>query len=230
MENNITNLFKAINYMNKKTLIPTFDEYIFIENGSFILQDAYKTYVYSLSKLQNFDNYFFSKEHLISLKTKNAKYFLEEIRDNQMFVKITTKNSEEIKTVPLLKKCINITNIISKDFSCLNTINANGMSLKLILSGYSDNLTFKSINKNIFINIGDDESAIDFNELFGDMCFLESINSDDSASQIPATCLVEAIGQFGLVKKNPNLNISFNEKCFSLNKENLTIYILSNHL
>lgn len=230
MENNITNLFKSINFMNKKTLIPTYDDFILIEDGSFILQDAYKTYVYSLEKLKDIGNYFFYKAELLKLKTKNAKYILEDIKADTMIVKIVTKDTEKLEMVPLIKKCINIKQIISKEFLYSNSFETNGINLKAILNGYKDNITFKYINDNVYVSMDESSSDINFNEEFGELCTLSVLESNDAIAQTVGQNIVDAIGQFGLVKKNSTIKISFNEKSFAITNNNLTIYILSNKL
>lgn len=230
MENNITNLFKAINFMNKKTLIPTYDDYILIEDGSFILQDAYKTYVFSFDVLKNQGDYFFYKSDLLNLKTKNAKYFLEEIRSGLLFIKIVTKDSERVESIPLSKKSIGIKNIIAKEFTYSNSFETNGINLKAILNGYKDNITFKYIDNTIYVSMDENNTDVNFNEEFGELCTLSVLESNDAIAQIVGQNIVDAIGQFGLVKKNSTIKISFNEISFAITNNNLTIYILSNKL
>ena len=224
------NYMSFLCYNNKKTLIPTYDDCILIEDGGFILQDAYKTYVYSLEKLKDIGNYFFYKADLLKLKTKNAKYFLEDIKVDTMIVKIVTKDTEKLEMVPLIKKCINIKQIISKEFLYSNSFETNGINLKAILNGYKDNITFKYINDNVYVSMDESSSDINFNEEFGELCTLSVLESNDAIAQTVGQNIVDAIGQFGLVKKNSTIKISFNEKSFAITNNNLTIYILSNKL
>lgn len=230
MENNITNLFKAINFMNKKTLIPTYDDFIFIEDGSFILQDAYKTYVFSFDILKNQGNYFFYKSDLLNLKTKNAKYFIEDIRSGLLFIKIVTKDSEKFETISLLQKSINLKDVIAKEFVYSNAFETNGINLKAILNGYKDNITFKYNNDSVYVSMNEDNLYVNFNEEFGELCTLSALQSNEAIAQTVGQYIVDAIGQFGLVKKNAIIKISFNETSFAITNNNLTIYILSNKL
>lgn len=230
MENNITNLFKAINFMNKKTLIPTFDDFIIIENGSFILQDAFKTYVFSFDILNNTCNCVISKADLLKLKTKNAKYFLESVNDEGLKIKIVTKDTENEAVLPTTKRFINMESIIKKEFLCTNCIETNGINLKSILNGYKDAISFKFDGDAVMVSMGSDSPFVDFNAEFGELCELNIIESNDSIAQIIGQNIVDAIGQFGLVKKNSTINIKFNSNCFVLSNTNLTIYIASNKL
>lgn len=230
MENNITNLFKLINFTNKKTLINDLDDNIFIENGSFILQDSFKTCVYSFDFLKDIDNSFVKKEDLLKTVTKNGKYFVEDINSERMIIKVETKTSEDRFTVPLTKKSINLTSLIEQSLSCDNLIKANGIDLKAMLKGQSSNITFKFEDEKLLVSLDDNVSFVDFNDEFGAFCSMDVIKSDDSISQLTGQSITDTITQFRLVKKNSELNISFNNNCFCFNNLNLTIYVLSNKI
>lgn len=230
MENNITNLFKALNFMNKKTLLPVFDDNIIIENGSFILQDAFKVYVFKFDILKDVPNSFVNKNDFLKLKTKNAKYFLESVSDNALTIKIVTKDSETEASVSITKRFLNISSIIESEFTCSNCIETNGINLKSILNGYKDVITFKIEDEKVMVSMGADSPFIDFNAEFGELCELNIIKNNDSIAQTVGQNIVDAIGQFGLVKKNSLLTIKFNDKCFELSNSNLTIYITSNKI
>lgn len=230
MENNITSLFKAITFMNKKTVIPAYDDYILIENGNFILQDAYKTYILHFDVFKNVGNFVFNKADLIKIKTKNAKYFIEDISNDVMCVKIITKDSEKIESIPLIRRYLNHLSLVERDFTCSNSINTNGISLKSILNGYKDDITFKFIDGEVHVAMGADSPYVHFNNEFGELCTLSVESHDNSIAQTVGQNISDTIGQFGLVKKNSDLNIKFNENCFVLSNTNLTIYISSNKI
>lgn len=230
MENNITNLFKLINFVNKKTLINDLDDNVFIENGSFILQDSFKTCVYSFDFLEDIDNCFIKKEDLLKVVTKNGKYFVEDITSDSITIRVETKAGEQTHIVPLSKKNINLSSIIEKSLHCKNLIHTNGIDLKAMLKGQSSNITFKFGENDLLVSLDDNESFINFNEEFGTFCKMDILESDDSIAQLSGQAITDTITQFRLVKKNSDLNIKFNNNCFCFNNLNLTIYLLSNNL
>ena len=233
MDNNVTLLFKAINYVNKKTLIPIIDDYIFIENGTFILQDAYKTYALRLDILKDIGNCVILKSDFISLKQKNSKYFIDSFTHEFLKIKVVTKDSEKMVSLPYLKKNINLYSILEEEFKFSNCIETNGISLKAILSGFKDDISFKFNDNKIMVSMGeknpnDIESFIYFNDEFGAFCSFTVNRADSITSTIVGENLVEAISQFGLVKKNSIIQINFNENYFLITNSNVSIYISSN--
>lgn len=245
MDNNITNLYKLINFTNKKTTLNELDNYVIIENGSFILQDAFKTCVYSFDFLKDIDNCFIKKEDLVKTITKNAKYYVEDINNEQMIIKAETKNGETLFTVPFTKGTLDLSSIINNEFKCNNLIKTNGISLKAMLKDQSSNLTFKFKDDSLLVSLYDDNEEekdssstkefddnnfMNFNDEFGVLCTMDVESSDDSIAQISGQTIADTITQFRLVKKNSDLSIQFNNICFALSNLNLTIYLLSNKI
>lgn len=228
MENNITTLFKALNYMNKKTLIPAFDDFIFIEDGKFVLQDAFKTYTLSLDILSEVNGYAVSKAELLKIKTKNTKYFIDSIANDTLYVKLVSKDSERTTQLPLIKRCVNILPLVEEEFKCSNLIETNGINLKAILNGCKDVISFKTENNCTYIAMGEGSDFVSFNDEFGELCLFNVINDVNSEGKTCGQNIVDTISQFGLVKKNSTLHISFNEKCFIFNNNNIKIYFTTN--
>lgn len=228
MENNITTLFKALTYANSKTLIPAFDDLIYIEDSKFVLQDAFKTYTLSLDILSCINGYALKKSELLAIKTKNAKYFIDSISNNLLYVKLVTKDSEKVVQVPLIKQCIGLLPIIEKEFNCSNLIQTNGVNLKAILKGCKDIISLKTENNRTFIAMGEDAEFVSFNDEFGELCSFDIINDSNAIGKTCGQNIFDAISQFGLVKKNSTLEISFNEKCFVFSNNNIKIYFTTN--
>lgn len=228
MENNITTLFKALTYMNKKTLIPAFDDFIFIEDCKFVLQDAFKTYTLSLDILSKVNGYALSKAELLKIKTKNTKYFIDSVENNMLSIKLVSKDSEKLVQVPLVKRCIGVLPLVEEEFKCFNLIETNGINLKAILNGCKDIISFKTENNCTYIAMGEGSDFVSFNDEFGELCSFNVIDNFDSEGKTCGQNVVEAISQFGLVKKNSTLHISFNEKCFIFSNNNIKIYFTTN--
>lgn len=228
MENNITQLFKAMTYMNKKTLIPTLDDFIFIEDSSFVLQDAFKTYILSLDILSKINGYALKKSDLLDIKIKNTKYFIHSIDEYNLNIMLVSKDSEKLVQIPIHKRCINILPIIKSEFMCSNLIETNGVNLKALLKGCKDIVSFKIENNCACIAMGEDAEFISFNDEFGELCTLNIIKDSFAEAKTCGQNIVDTITQFGLVKKNSTLNISFFEKCFIFNNNNITIYFTTN--
>lgn len=221
----ISNLIKALGYMNKSTLIPTYDNYIIFENNKIILQDAYKTYTMDLGiNLEN--NFVLAKDDLLKVKSKNSKYYITNISENNITVEIKSKAKEESKIIEVEKRTLNHNKIIYKSFHSDNLISTNGINLKALLSGMKESITLELVEDTIYIYINNNK--VSFNECFGDICTLDVISKGNNTVITSGQNIVDALNQFGLTKKDNLCNISFNKNGISLMHNNITIHINSN--
>lgn len=236
--NNITPLFTAVPFMNKKTFIPLYDDYIFVENGLFIMQDLNKTYTLYVEALKNCGYFLISKENLLSLKTKNTKYFIKEVANNTLTITAVRKASKKnnannnlsetyIDTVIPIERNKNLANtkIIDNEYLYKNSLLFNGINLKKMLKGYKDNLGFKFIDNKFILIMNDTD--IDFISNFNTTCDLKISATDDSVVFIDAPTLYNALQQLELVKNNNLIEINFSQNSFLIQHDNTKIYILS---
>lgn len=226
MDNNITTLIKAIKFMNKKTFIPFFDDYVIVENGKIVLQDINKTYILKIDCLSDNDNFVFKKQYILDIQQKNSKYFLKSKNANSLLISVVSKELESEHEIPIEQKKMNHFAQMKDSLVCFNEIEFNGVNLKKMLKGHKDDITFGFSEEKLFISINDD--FVDFSEAFGDICPISIKKYDKSKASISGQLVYDSIAQLGLVKKNPFVNIRFNSNTFVFSDDSITIYAYSN--
>ena len=161
MDNNITTLIKAIKFMNKKTFIPFFDDYVIVENGKIVLQDINKTYILKIDCLSDNDNFVFKKQYILDIQQKNSKYFLKSKNDNSLLISVVSKELESEHEIPIEQKKMNHFAQMKDSLVCFNEIEFNGVNLKKMLKGHKDDITFSFSEEKLFISKKEENFLID---------------------------------------------------------------------
>lgn len=228
MDNNITCLFKAIKFTNKKTMLPELDEYIFIENGLIILQDSHKTFSMNLPILSDKGCFAIRRDDFLKIKIKSGKYFLKDVTDSELIIEAATSKESTIKTIPIIKKYVGLKKVIDTEFITSNSIETNGVNFKAIFKGYHDIITLKFIQGKLWINM--EENEVEFNAHLGEMCSADVILANDCEASTTGQSIVDAIDTLGLTKKDNLVSLEFNPNVFVVSKNNIRVYVYSHKL
>lgn len=221
MNVNVSQIYKAMSYMNKRIENNAIDNCVIFEEGDIYLLDLMKIYKISTEEKALKNNFVINKEELAKIKTKNAKYFIQNQDMNKIFINVETKVDKNMREVPIFLRDYGIKNILN-NVTFSNSIDIDGMALKDMLKGMDKEISFDTV---------DDipHFSFDGNKLpLKDICTCDIKAVDNHLFKIIGQNISDCISQLGVTKKNNTINMKYNNDYICFTNNDIQVYHLGN--